>query len=177
MGGRGVLAFSLLPFAVGSLFVVRAVWPADPMAPRPPRPGLYASYPSCEMYLLAAAVAFALTIWSVVIGVRMRRAELRGTSPPSTLGGMQVLHYAWSSPKPFYVRLDDGERSVTEVPAVAICREPEHGAIRRVACDAQWRIVDAAPFDSVERAMIAQAPEYDVLRAKWHALCGDAGLA
>ena len=95
--------------------------------------------------------------------------------PPFQLDGAHVLHWAWSSPAPFFVMgvtSAPGEPAHEGIPihGLAICRYADsRGQVYVFSCDAQWEVQNDAPYESVAAARARRSLQYDTSKVIWRA--------
>ena len=89
-------------------------------------------------------------------------------TPPKTLDGAVVVHWAWSEPLPFFVMADGG--SGTAIHGLAVCRYDDSGKVYRFSCSREWEVENDSPQDSVEQAMQAPSLQYDTSAVAWHTM-------
>jgi hypothetical protein len=64
--------------------------------------------------------------------------------------------------------LDHEESIVGKVHGLAICRYESSGAVYRFSCDECWEVLNDAPFENVEAAMLASSMQFRAEDVEWH---------
>ncbi|MEZ6037510.1 MAG: hypothetical protein R3F29_08520 [Planctomycetota bacterium] len=132
------------------------------------------SNPCGLVVLVAVGAPLGIVLWLVGLALPARRAaqapEEPPKAPPRELDGADVVLWAWSSPRPFFVMpFADGEGGVA-IHGLAILRYGDSGAIARVSCNAEWETENDSPQDSVESAKRAPSAQFDVRTVRWRSL-------
>ena len=88
--------------------------------------------------------------------------------PPPKLDGADVVVWAWSEPKPFFVMPSADGGPAVPIHGLAICRYPESGAVYRFSCNRAWETENDSPYASVEDAKGTGSGQCDVRSIQWH---------
>ncbi len=87
--------------------------------------------------------------------------------PPSKIDGADVLHWAWSGPKPFgWVGTEVYPKS-SPVYGLVIARYRGKPTIYRFSCDKQWETVQDDTYETAEEAMKCLPDQYKEVEVLW----------